>query len=163
MTASPTTPSATARRPSSAPDGWTGAGAAVALGCALVGTYVETPWKSSGPRAWGVDFGGNGGWTALAVVVALVAVALVLVGLATARARAVPAERTARRALVLALLGVAAIAVFWTGAPAVLAGGAAGLALDARRRSGRLPGSAAAAVALAVLTLATAVFLAVTG
>ena len=94
---------------------------------------------------------------------ALVAVALVLVGLATARARAVPAERTARRALVLAVLGVAAIAVFWTGAPAVLAGGAAGLAFDARRRSGRLTGSAAAAVALAVLTVAAAVSLAVTG
>ena len=163
MTASPTTPSATTRRALPAPDGWTAAGAAVALGCTVVGSYFETPWKASGPGGWGVDFGGNGGWTALAVVVALVAVALVLVGLATARARAVPAQRTARRALVLALLGVAAIAVFWTGAPAVLAGGAAGLALDARRRSGRLPGSAAAAVALAVLTLATAVFLAVTG
>ena len=161
MTASPTTPSATARRPSSAPDGWTGAGAAVALGCALVGTYVETPWKSSGPRAWGVDFGGNGGWTALAVVVALVAVALVLVGLATARARAVPAERAARRALVLALLGIAAIAVFWTGAPAVLAGGSAGLALDVRRRAGRVPSSAAAALVISALTAAAA--LAVTG
>jgi hypothetical protein len=163
MTASPATPSATARRLLPAPDSWTAAGAAVALGCTLAGTYVETPWKASGDGAWGADFGGNGGWATLAVVVAFVAVALVLVGLATARARTVPAERTARRALVLALLGAAAIAVFWTGAPAVLAGGAAGLALDARRRSGRLPGSVAAALALAFVTVAAAVWLAVTG
>ena len=163
MTASPTTPPATARRALPAPDGWTAAGAAVALGCTLVGSYVETPWKASGPGEWGVDFGGNGGWAALAVLVALVAVALVLVGLATARARAVPAERTARRALVLAVLGVASIAVFWTGAPTVLAGGAAGLALDARRRAGRLSGTAAAAVALAVLPVVAAVSLAVSG
>ena len=89
--------------------------------------------------------------------------ALVLVGLATARARALPPARTARRALVLAVLGAVTLAVFWTGAPAVLAGGATGLALDARRRSGRLPGSAAATVALAVLTVPAAVSLAVTG
>ncbi len=163
MTASPTTPSATARRALPAPDGWTAAGAAVALGCTVVGSYVQTPWRASGPGGWGVDFGGNGGWAALAVLVTLVAVALVLVGLATARARAVPAERTARRALVLALLGVAAIAVFWTGAPTVLAGGAAGLALDARRRSGRVPSSAAAALVLSALTVVAAVWLAVTG
>jgi hypothetical protein len=163
MTASPTAPSATARRALPAPDGWTAAGAAVALGCTVVGSYVESPWEASGPGGWGVDFGGNGGWAALAVLVALVAVALVLVGLATARARAVPAERTARRALVLAALGVAAIAVFWTGAPAVLAGGATGLALDARRRAGRPTGTAAAAVALAVLTVLAAGALAVTG
>jgi hypothetical protein len=163
MTASPTTPSAPARRALPAPDSWTAAGAAVALGCTVVGSYVETPWKASSPGGWGVDFGGNGGWAALAVLVALVAVALVLVALATARARAVPAERTARRALLLAGLGALTIAVFWTGAPAVLAGGAAGTALDARRRLGRLPATAAVALGVAVLTVATAGWLAVTG
>lgn len=163
MTASPTTPSTAARRAVPAPDGWTTAGAAAALGCALVGQYVETPWKSSGTGAWGVDFGGNGGWAGLAFLLASVAVALVLVGLATARARAVPPERTARRGLVLAGLGVLTIAVFWTGAPAVLAGGAAGLALDARGRLGRLPAPAAAALVLAVLTVAAAGWLAVAG
>ncbi len=163
MTASPTTPSATARRALPAPDGWTAAGAAVALGCTVVGSYVQTPWRASGPGGWGVDFGGNGGWTVLAVVVAFVAAALGLVGLATARARAVPAERAARRALVLALLGIAAIAVFWTGAPAVLAGGSAGLALDVRRRAGRVPSSAAAALVISALTAAAVVVLAVTG
>ena len=163
MTAGPTTPPITARRHHSAPDGWTASGAALALGCTLVGTYVETPWKASGPGAWGVDFGGNGGWATLAVLVVFIAVALVLVGFATARARAVPPERTARRALVLAALGALTIAVFWTGAPAVLAGGATGLALDARHRLGRLPAPAATALVLAVLSVAAAGWLAVAG
>ncbi|MGR7025934.1 hypothetical protein [Geodermatophilus sp. URMC 62] len=158
MTTSPTT----IRRPVPAPDAWTIAGAAVALGCTLVGTYVETPLRP-GSSGWGIDSTHHGGWAALAVVVALVAVVLVLVGLATARARAVPPERTARRALVLAELGVLSVAVFWTGAPAVLAGGATGLALDARRRLGRLPAPAVVALATAVLTVAAAVWLAFTG
>lgn len=163
MTASPTTPSPTVRRPVAAPDGWTAAGAVVALGCTLVGQYVDTPWRSSGTGTWGVDFAGNGGWATLAVLVAFIAVALVLVGLATARARAVPAQRATRRALALAGLGALTIAVFWTGVPAVLAGGATGLALDARRRLGRLPAPAATALVLAALTVATAGWLAVTG
>ncbi len=160
MTGSPAIRPTTARR--SSPDAWTTAGAAVALGCTLVGTYVDTPW-GSGPGEWGVDFTGNGGWTSLAVLVAFVAVALVLVGLATARARAVPPEHTARRALVLAVLGAATVLVFWTGVPAVLAGGAAGLALDARRRLGRLPATAVVALVVAVLTVASAVWLAFAG
>ncbi|MFD2093884.1 hypothetical protein [Blastococcus deserti] len=161
MSASSTVPT-TRRRPVPVPDPSTTAGAVVGLGCTLVGQYVETPWES-GPGDWGVGFDANGGWAALAALVAFVAVALVLVGLATARARAVPPERTARRALVLAGLGAVMIFVFWTGVPPVLAGGAAGLALDARRRLGRLPSPAAAALALAVLTVAGAVYLAFTG
>jgi hypothetical protein len=163
MTAVRTTPSTTARRGLPAPDGATAAGAAVALGCTLVGTYVETPWENSGTGAWGVEFGSNGGWTALAVLVAFLVVGAFVVGLATARARAVPPERTARRALVLAGLGVLTIAVFWTGLPAILAGGSAGLALDARRRLGRLPAPAAVALTVAALTVVGAVYLAVTG
>jgi hypothetical protein len=161
MTTSPTAPSTVARRP--VPDALTTTGGVVALGCTLVGSYVETPWKASGTGEWGVDFGGNGGWAALAALVAFVAVAFVLVTLAAARARAVPPERTARRALVLAVLGVLTIVVFWTGAPAVLAGGAAGLALDARRRLGRLPAPAAVALVVAALLVTSAVYLAFTG
>lgn len=163
MTAPSTSPPTAVRRPPWPPDGWTAAGTALALGCTLVGTFVTTPWKASGPAEWGVDVRGGGGWTALAVLLLAVALVTALVGLATARARAVPPERTARRALLLAVLGVASIVVFWTGAPPVLAGGATGLALDARRRAGRLPGTAAAALVLAVLTAAAAVHLAVTG
>ena len=159
-----TSPTATAppRRTAVARDGATAAGAVVALGCTLVGQFVDTPWKS-GPGEWGVDFSGGGGWGSLAALVAFVAVGAVLVGLATARGRAVAPGRAARRALVLAVLGVAAVLVFWTGLPAVLAGGAAGLAVDARRRSGRLPAPAAVALVLGVLVVVSAVWLAVTG
>jgi hypothetical protein len=160
MSANTAVPS-TARRGVPAPDAVTTAGAAVGLGCTLVGQYVQTPWKSD--SAWGVDFAGGGGWTTLLVLVAFVVVALLLVGFATDRARAVPPERTARRALILAVLGALTIAVFWTGVPSVLAGGAAGLALDARRRHDRFPGPAAVALVLAALTVASAVYLAFTG
>ena len=162
MTANPTSSPVATRRPVPAPDGWTTAGACVALGCTLVGQFVETPWRS-GPGTWGVDFSGNGGWSGLALLIAFVAVAVVLVGLATARARAVPPERTARRALVIAVVGAVTILVFWTGVPAVLAGGAAGLALDARRRAGRLPATGAVALVVAVLTVGSAVWLAFAG
>ncbi|SFP60201.1 hypothetical protein SAMN05660464_3639 [Geodermatophilus dictyosporus] len=161
MTTSSTTP-ATTTRPSPAPDGATLAGAGVALACTFVGQYVDTPWRS-GPSEWGVDFAGGGGWGALALLVAFVAVGLAVVALVSARARAVPPERTARRALVLAVLGAVTVLVFWTGLPAVLAGGAVGLALDSKRRLGRLPAPAAAGVAVAVLTVAAAVWLAFTG
>ena len=152
----------TSRRSVLAPDGWTVTGAVVALGCALVGAFVDTPWKS-GAGDWGVDASGSGGWGGLALLVAIVAVGTVLVGLATGRARALDSGRTARRALVLAVLGVVSIAVFWTGLPPVLAGGAAGLALDSRRRLGRLPVTGAVALGLAVLIAAGAVYLAFAG
>jgi hypothetical protein len=163
MTAIPTTPPATARRGLAAPDSWTTAGAVLALGCTLAGTYAETPWKDSGAGEWSVGFGSNGGWVALAALVAFTAVGALLVGLATAQARTVPPGRTARRALVLAGLGAVTIVVFWTGMPAILAGGSAGLALDVRRRLGRTPTPAAVAITVAALTAAAAVYLAVTG
>ena len=65
--------------------------------------------------------------------------------------------------MVLAVLGAVAIVVFWTGIPAVLAGGATGLAVDARRRLVRLPAPAAVALTLAVLTAASVVWLAFAG
>jgi hypothetical protein len=157
-----TTASPTRHRTSPVPDPATRAGAVVALGCALVGQYVDTPWKS-GPGEWGIDVAGHGGWAALALLVAMIGVGAMLTGLATARARAVAPERAARRALVLAALGVLTLVAFWTGLPAVLAGGATGLALDIHRRSERLPATAAVAVALAVLTVAAAVYLAFAG
>ncbi len=159
-TTSPTAATTVRRIP--APDAATLAGAGVALACTLVGQYVDTPWKA-GPGTWGVDFSGGGGWAALALLLALVGVAAVLVGVATARARSAAAERAARRALLLAALGVVTLLVFWTGFPAVLAGGAAGLALDARRRAGRLPATAAVALTLAALAVVAAGWLAFTG
>jgi hypothetical protein len=162
MSASSTTPSTAARRGVPAPDAFTTAGAVIALGCTLTGQYLETPWKS-GSDGWGVDFSQNGGWAALGVTVVIIAVALILVSLATHRARAVAPKRTAMRALALAALGMVAIAVFYLGIPSVLAFGAAGLALDARRRLDRFPAPAAIALVLAVLTVAVAVYLALTG
>ena len=161
MSINSTVPSTAERRAVPAPDGFTIAGAALALGCIVTGNYVENPWK--GDPGWGVDFSGNGGWAALAVNTACIAVALVLVGIATGRARAVAPERTALRALILAGLGLAAIAVFYLGIPSVLAAGAAGLAVDARRRLGRFPATAVVALALAVLTVGFAIYLAFTG
>jgi hypothetical protein len=161
MSANSTVPPTTARRAVPTPDAFTTAGAVIALGCVLTGNYVQTPWK--GDAGWGVDFSGNGGWAALGVNLAFIAVTAVLVGLATDRARALAPERTAMRSLVLAGLGVVAIAVFYLGIPSVLAAGAAGLALDARRRLGRFPVAAAIALVLAVLTVAVAVYLAFTG
>ena len=161
MTSSQTTTVAE-RRSLSVPDGWTVAGAAVALGCTLIGQFADTPWKAGAP-GWGIDFSGGGGWGALALLAAFVAGWALLVGLATSRARGVEPERTARRALVLAVLGVVTIVVFWTGLPPVLAGGAAGLAVDSRRRLGRLPAVGAVALGLAVLVVLFAVYLAFTG
>jgi hypothetical protein len=143
-------------------DAGTLTGAVVAVGCTLVGAYVDTPWKS-GTGTWGVDFAGNGGWGTLAVLIALAALAVGLTGLGTARARAVAPQGTAQRALILACLGAVALAIFYTGAPAILAGGASGLALDARRRLDRLPASAAVALVLAGLTAVVALYLAFTG
>ena len=162
MSINSTVPSTAARRAVPAPDGFTVAGAVIALGFTLTGQYLETPWKSDSD-GWGVDFSGNGGWVALGVTVALIAAALVLVGLATDRARAVAPDRTAIRALILTGLGVVSLAVFYLGLPPVLAAGAAGLALDARRRMGRVPAPAAIALALAVLTVVSAAYLAFTG
>ena len=160
MTSSQTT--VRTRRGVPAPDGWTVAGAAVALGCTLVGSFVDTPWKAGAP-GWGVDASGGGGWGGLALLVVFVAVGALLVGLATSRARGVAPERAARRALVLGVLAVVTIAVFWTGLPPVLAGGAIGLALGSRRRLGRLPATGAVALGLAVLVVVGAGYLAFTG
>jgi hypothetical protein len=167
MTTNFTTPNSatsTTRRPTSAfrPDGWTAAGAVIGFGCTLVGQYWETSWKS-GPGDWTFDFARNGGWGSLALMIAVVTTAMVLVSSATARARAVDPQRTARRALMLAAIGVLTLAVFWTGVPSVLAGGALGLVVDTRRRAAQLPARAAAAAGLAVLTVAAALWLAFTG
>jgi hypothetical protein len=162
MTATASTNPAAGHRHLPVPDRWTTAGAVVGLGCTLAGSYLETPWKS-GPGDWGVGFAANGGWTTLAVLLAFAATALVVVGMAARRARDLPPERAARRALLFAGLGVVALVVFWTGIPPVLAAAAAGLALDARSRQARMPAAAAVAVCVAILVGAAAIYLAFTG
>jgi hypothetical protein len=137
------------------------AAALVALVLMLIGTYVQTPYKAKGSGEWGlstqdlnqvpllVGFAGAGAALVFGVVVAR--------GLRTAP------QQTARRSLIVASVGVVSILVFWTGLPVVLAAGAVTLALDARRRLGRLPGTATAALVLAAVITVAAVWLAFTG
>lgn len=149
------------RRAALSPDPATVAGAAGALGCTVVGQYAHTPWRASG-SGWSVDFADGGGLGALAVLVAFVVVAAAVVSVVVAAARAAGAAAAGRRAVWLAVVGAVSLAVFWTGLPAVLAGGAAGLAVSSRRRGGT-PAPAVIAGTLAVLTLAGAVSLALVG
>ncbi|WP_138759477.1 hypothetical protein [Modestobacter altitudinis] len=149
------------RRTLLTPDPFVVTGALVALGCTFVGQFVDTPWRPGSPD-WGFDFADGGGLGALAVLLAFVLVAAVVVSLVTAAARAAGPAAAGRRALWLAAIGVLSLGVFWTGVPAVVAGGAAGLATSARRSGGRSM-AAGIAVVLAVLTVAGAVYLAVAG
>jgi hypothetical protein len=72
-------------------------------------------------------------------------------------------NRLGRGALILAILGAIAIIVFWLGIPVVLAGGAALLALEARRVPADDARLATPALALAALTVAAAVVFAFVG
>jgi hypothetical protein len=122
---------------------------------------VRTPWKGDGE--WHVDFADGGGFGALALLIAFVVVATIAVSAVVTSARAGDARAAARRAAWLAVIGAASLAVFWTGVPPVLAGGAAGLAAHTRRRSAQPPTAAWVALVLAPLTIACALYLAVTG
>ena len=66
-----------------------------------------------------------------------------------------------RGSLILAIIGAVTIAVFWAGVPVPIAGGAALLALEARKRAAT--GLSTAALALAGLTAIAAVVLAFAG
>jgi hypothetical protein len=139
---------------------------AVAAGVAalllmLIGTYVHTPYKAKGPGEWGLS-SQDLNQVPLLVGFAVVGAAVVF-GVVVARGLRTAPERTARRSLILAGIGVVSIAVFWTGLPVILAAGAATLAMDARHRLGRLPGTAIAALILAGLITVSAVWLAFTG
>jgi hypothetical protein len=96
-------------------------------------------------------------WTWLVVLGVIVVAAGVVFWLVAPRW-----SGSGRAAVVLAVLGAVSILVFWLGLPAVLAGGAALLALQARER-GRAGGAATGALALAALTVAAAVVLAFVG
>ena len=72
-------------------------------------------------------------------------------------------NRLGRGALILAILGAIAIIVFWLGIPVVLTGGAALLALEARRVPADDARLATPALALAALTVAAAVVFAFVG
>lgn len=132
----------------------------VALGLMLIGTYVHTPYKAKGPGEWGLS-SQDLNQMPLLVGFAIVGAAVVF-GVVVARGLRTAPQRTARRSLIIASVGVVSIVAFWTGLPVILAAGAATLALDARRL-GRLPGTAIAALVLATLITVSAVWLAFTG
>jgi hypothetical protein len=133
----------------------------VALALALIGTYVHTPYKAKGPGEWALSTQ-DLNQVPLLVGFAIVGAA-VMFGVVVARGLRTAPQRTARRSLIVASVGVVSIAVFWTGLPVILAAGAATLALDARHRLGRLPGTAIAALVLAALITVSAISLAFTG
>ena len=139
---------------------------AVAAGVAalllmLIGTYVHTPYKAKGPGEWGLSTQ-DLNQVPLLLGFAIVGAAVVF-GVVVARGLRTAPQRTARRSLIVASVGVVSIVVFWTGLPVILAAGATTLALDARHRLGRLPGTAIAALVLATLITVSAVWLAFTG
>jgi hypothetical protein len=127
----------------------------------LIGTYVHTPYKATGPGEWGLS---SQDLNLAPLLVAFAGVgAAVVFGVVVARGLRTAPQQTARRSLILAGVGVVSIVAFWTGLPVILAAGAATLAVDARRRLGRLPGTAIVALVLAALITVTAVWLAFTG
>jgi hypothetical protein len=139
-----------------------GAAGAAALALMLIGTYLDTPFKNYGSGEWA--FGDEHDLVELPLLVAFaVAGAGVVFGVVVPRGLRAAPDRAARRALVVAVAAVVSGIVFWTGLPVVLAAGAATLAFDARKRLGRLPRTAAVAVALAVLMTLAAVWAAFAG
>ena len=111
---------------------------------------------------FGEDDPDVGGWI---FVLAVAAVVAVVVFWLVAR-RYLGTDTAAPAALVLGVLSVLSIVVFWLGLPAVFAGGAALLGLDAReeaRRRGDRGSAAVVALALAAIAVVLAVILAFTG
>jgi hypothetical protein len=137
------------------------AAALVALVLMLIGTYLDTPYKAKGSGEWGLSTQ-DLNQVPLLVGFAIIGAAVVF-GVVVARGLCTAPPQTARRSLIVASVGVVSLVAFWTGLPVILAAGAATLALDARRRLGRLQGTAIAALVLAALITLAAVWLAFTG
>lgn len=160
MSTTPTTTEPTALRPVPR---MAAAAAGAALLLMLVGTYVDTPFKTSGAGRWALISEGQGiGELLLIAVFAAIGTAVVF-GVVVARGLRRAPEGTARVALVVAVVGLLSLAVFWTGLPAILAAGAAALAVDARNRLGRAPAAVGLALGLAGLTVVGATWLALSG
>jgi len=67
-----------------------------------------------------------------------------------------------RRGLILAVVGLLSVAVFWTGLPAILATGAIACSL-VDKRGGRLSRMSQSALAISVVTLGLAIWMAIAG
>ena len=131
--------------------------AALGIGVAIVLTAVGTFWDLTGNE--------NGAPSDTLAeylpVVGMILVAAALVfGLGV---RTEPDKAPGTRAVVLAVLGVLSLVVFWAGAPAVLASGAACCAFAAASSDGRLTTGAMVSLGLAAVTVALAVAVAIVG
>lgn len=160
MSTTPTTRDTTALRPVPR---IAAAAAGAALLLMLVGTYVDTPFKTSGTGRWALVSEGQGIGELLLIVAFAAVGAAVVFGVVVARGLRRAPQGAARAALVVAVVGLLSLAVFWTGLPAIVAAGAAVLALDARNRLGRAPAPVGVALILAGLTVVGAAWLALTG
>lgn len=129
--------------------------AAAGAGLSAILTAMGTFWDLTDNES-----GEPGGFSEYLIVIGIIAVATVVVFGLVARG-ATPAN-AGRRSLALAVVGLLSIAVFWAGLPAVLAAGATACAL-VDRTSGRLGRMSQAAVAISVITVGLAVWLAIAG
>ncbi len=117
-----------------------------------MGTFWDLTDNESGNRHSFSDY-----WPLL--VIAAVTAALVY-GLVV---RGAETGNPSRRAVILSIVGVLSIAVFWAGLTTVLASAAVACALIDKDRNGSFSTGSKAALALAALTTAGAVLLAITG
>ena len=87
----------------------------VALLLMLIGTYVHTPYKATGPGEWGLS-SQDLNLAPLLVAFAVLGAAVVF-GVVVARGLRTAPQQTARRSLIVAGVGVVSIVAFWTGLP----------------------------------------------
>ena len=143
--------------PTAAAPNWPVA-AAIGAGTATVLTAVGTFWDITGDESGDrtmTDF-----WGYLSVNLGMIVVGTAIVfGLVV---RPATAANAGRRGLVLAVVGLLSVAVFWTGLPAILAAGATACAL-VDRRTGSFSRLSQSALAISVVTLGLAVWLAIAG
>ena len=124
--------------------------------------YVNSPWKHAA-QDWGID--SDQGLMGLLWIAGFVALGVgVVYGVVARRALAGEPTRSARTALVLALVAVPlGVVAFWTGLPIVLGSAAVFLGLDARTRLGRTPATAGIAIGVGMLAATASLLFCVTG
>ncbi|WNM39170.1 hypothetical protein RMN56_29305 [Micromonospora halotolerans] len=148
------TATSTQRRPNLAVVGAVGGSVAALL--AMISTAVDSPFRpKEGPTSgqWGIFPDASAGEVAAHAGIALLAAVVVFAVAARVALRQKPGS-TAVWSLVLAILGLpTGIVVYWSGLPAALGIAAIVLGLDARRRLGRLPASAAVGIGLGAIVL----------
>jgi len=132
--------------------------AAIGAGTAAVLTAVGTFWDLTGNESGSATKDDFYIWLTFNLGVIVVGSALVF-GLVV---RSATPANAGRRGLILAVVGLLSIGVFWTGLPAILATGAIACSL-VDKRGGRLSRMSQSALAISVVTLGLAIWMAVAG